>query len=57
MELIALSKDKFTVKDMNGYSLEFISNDKGEVIKMQLLFSGGPVKEFKKISPTKPAKS
>ena len=56
MELIVLSKDKFAVKDRNSYSLEFVSNDKGEVIKMLMLFSGGQVKELKKISFKKPAK-
>jgi aminopeptidase N len=48
MELIALSKDKFFIKDRNAYSLEFSSNDKGEIIKMILLFSGGQMKELKK---------
>ena len=48
MELTALSKDKFSVKDIKGYSVEFTCNEKAEVIKMSLLFMDGQVKELKR---------
>jgi len=48
MELTALTKDKFSVTDMKGYSVEFTVNEKDEVSKMLFLFSGEHVKELKK---------
>jgi len=48
MELTALSKDKFSVKDMKGYSVEFTVNEKDEVSKMLFIFSDEQVKELKK---------
>jgi len=48
MELTALTKDKFSVKDMKGYSVEFKVNEKDEVSKMLFIFSGEHVKELKK---------
>jgi aminopeptidase N len=38
MELIPVSKGKFSIKYMDGYSIEFTSNDKDEVTEM--LFNG-----------------
>ena len=38
MELVPVSKAKFSIKYMDGYSIEFTSNDKDEVTDM--LFNG-----------------
>lgn len=48
MKLIELSKDKFSVKDMQGYSVEFTGDNKNKVNKLFLKFSGGQIKELNK---------
>jgi len=48
MELNALTKTKFAVKYMEGYTVEFISNDKGEVTELVLNSDEERVKAPKK---------
>jgi hypothetical protein len=48
MELILASKSKFTIKYMEGYSIEFTSNDKGEVTEFVFVSPGGEVKAPRK---------
>jgi aminopeptidase N len=48
MELIPVSKGKFSVKYMEGYSVEFTSNDKGEVTELVLSTPGGEEKATRK---------
>lgn len=48
MELASTSKGKFAVKYMEGYSIEFISNDKGEVIEFVLRTPDGEEKATRK---------
>jgi hypothetical protein len=48
MELTPLSKDKFTVKYMDGLSVEFTINEKDEVTEMLLTMPGGQVKASRK---------
>jgi hypothetical protein len=48
MELNPVSKEKFTVKYMEGYSVEFTLNDKDEVIEMLLTTPGGQMKAPRK---------
>ena len=48
MELNPVSKEKFTVKYMDGFSVEFILNEKDEVIEMDLTTPGELMKASKK---------
>jgi hypothetical protein len=48
MELTPLSKAKFALKYMEGYSVEFTSNEKDEVSEMLLTSPDGQVKSPKK---------
>ena len=48
MELNPVSKEKFTVKYMDGFSVEFILNEKDEVIEMLLTTPGEQMKASKK---------
>jgi hypothetical protein len=48
MELIPVSKSKFAVMYMDGNSVEFNSNDKGEVTEFVLNSPGGEIKAPKK---------
>ena len=48
MELILASKSKFTIKYMEGYSVEFTGNDKGEVTEFVFVSPGGEVKAPRK---------
>jgi hypothetical protein len=48
MELIPVSKGKFSVKYMDGYSVEFTSNEKDEVIEMIFISPGGQTKAPRK---------
>jgi aminopeptidase N len=48
MELAPVSVNKFAVKFMDGYSIQFNSNDKGEVIELVFTSPGGESKAPKK---------
>ncbi len=48
MELAPVSVNKFAVKFMEGYSIQFNSNDKGEVTELVFTSPGGEVKAPKK---------
>ena len=48
MELIPVSKGKFSIKYMEGYSVEFTNNDKGEVTQFVFSSPGGEEKATKK---------
>ncbi len=48
MELAPVSVNKFAVKFMEGYSVQFNSNDKGEVIELLFTSPGGESKAPKK---------
>jgi aminopeptidase N len=48
MELVPVSKGKFTVKYMEGYSMEFIVNTKGEVTELVFKSPGGETKAPRK---------
>lgn len=48
MELVPVSKGRFSVKDMNGYMVEFTFNDKDEVTELDLKSPGEEVKALKK---------
>jgi aminopeptidase N len=48
MELVPVSKDKFSVKLMDGYSVEFNRNEKDEVVEMVFTSPGGQSKAQKK---------
>ena len=48
MELTPISKAKFAIKYMEGYSIEFTSNEKDEVTEMVFGSPGGQVKAPKK---------
>jgi len=48
MELVPVSKGKFSIKFMEGYSVEFNSNDKGEVTELVIKSAGQEVKATKK---------
>jgi hypothetical protein len=48
MELVPVSKGKFTVKYMEGYSVEFSINDKGDVTDLNFIAPGETVKAPKK---------
>ena len=48
MELVPVSQNKFTVRYMNGYSIEFHVNDKNEVIDLVLKSPDEEVKAVKK---------
>jgi aminopeptidase N len=43
MELLPVSKGKFSVKNMEGYSIEFISNAEGEITEFVLKSPGGEI--------------
>ena len=48
MELVSASKNKFSIKYMEGYSVEFTSNDKGEVTEFAFSSPGGEMKAPRK---------
>jgi aminopeptidase N len=48
VELVPVSKNKFTIKFMDDQSMEFICNEKEEVTALQLLFPGGQINAVKK---------
>ena len=48
MELIPVSKGKFTVKYMDGISVEFTENSNDESVEMLLKTPGGEMKATKK---------
>jgi aminopeptidase N len=48
VELIPLLKNKFALKYMEDQSIEFICNEKDEVIELVLTFAGGQIKAIKK---------
>ncbi|MGC1392521.1 MAG: M1 family metallopeptidase [Bacteroidales bacterium] len=48
MELIPLSRDKFSIKYMEGYSVVFTNNDKGEVTDLIFSSPGGEKKATRK---------
>lgn len=48
MELVPVSKGKFNIKLMEGYSVEFTSNDKGEITELILKSPGQQIKATKK---------
>ncbi len=48
MELAPVSKGKFAIKYMEGYSIEFTTNDKGEVTEFVFSSPGGEIKAPKK---------
>jgi hypothetical protein len=48
MELFPVSKDKFSIKYMEGYSVVFTNNDKGEVTQFVLSSPDGDIKATKK---------
>jgi hypothetical protein len=48
MELTPVSTNKFAVKYMDGYSIEFTSGDKGEITGFTLTTPGGEEKATKK---------
>jgi aminopeptidase N len=48
MELVPASKGKFTIKYMDGYSVQFSSNDKEEITELVLTSPGGEQKATRK---------
>ncbi len=48
MELAAVSKNKFAIKYMDGLSVEFTQDEKGEVTEMTIVSPSGPMKAQKK---------
>jgi hypothetical protein len=48
VELIPISKNKFTLKFMEDQTMEFICNEKGEVTAIQLIYPGGQINAAKK---------
>jgi len=48
MELSAISNNKFGIKFMDGFSVEFTFNEKDEVTEMTLVTPNGPMKAQKK---------
>jgi hypothetical protein len=48
MELNPVSGNKFAVKYMDGYTIEFTSGDKGEITGFTLTAPGGEEKATKK---------
>ncbi|HEY5470498.1 MAG TPA: M1 family metallopeptidase [Bacteroidales bacterium] len=48
VELVPVSKNKFTIKFMEDQAMEFICNEKNEVTALQLLFPGGQINATRK---------
>jgi hypothetical protein len=48
MELVPVSKGKFNIKLMEGFSVEFTSNDKGDITELILKSPGQQIKAAKK---------
>ncbi|HEY5470652.1 MAG TPA: M1 family metallopeptidase [Bacteroidales bacterium] len=48
VELVPVSKNKFTIKFMDDQTMEFICNEKDEVTAIQLLYPGGQINAVKK---------
>jgi hypothetical protein len=47
-ELVPIDKDKFSLKNMSGFSVQFNRNDKGDVIEMLSIQPNGTFKAKKK---------
>jgi hypothetical protein len=48
MELVPVSKGKFSVKFMEGYSIEFTAGTKGEITEFVFRSPGGEIKAPRK---------
>jgi len=48
MELVPVSKGRFTIKNREGYSVEFAANDKGDVTELLFNSPDEKVKASKK---------
>jgi hypothetical protein len=47
-ELVSLGNDKFTIKNLTGYSLQFEKNDKNEIASVSFIQPNGIFKATKK---------